>query len=152
MPQEYKVSNIEETPGADGSPRWVISLQDKKVTLAVREEPTYKIGDMLPFEIELIKPEKGRWYYKRRGITTQASRSAEAPKSESRKSYGKSPEEQESIERQVDKKMAAEIYCHVTEAGAEFDKSKLFEIYRACHTLPKSSLVEEAKKMGAVEQ
>ena len=66
------------------------------------------------------------------------------------RSYGKTPEEQASIERQVDKKITGEIYGYHIEKGVPFNKKLLDEIFKAVRGLGKD-LVEEAKKMGAVD-
>ena len=83
-----KVSNIEQTQGADGEPRWVYSFEGKKLTLTEwSESPCCKIGDEYPYEVEIIKPAQGRWYYKRKqgaAKTPQAAKETQVatPKAE----------------------------------------------------------------------
>lgn len=83
-----KVSNIEQAVGVDG-PIWVISFEEKKLTLTEKEKPSYSIGDEIPFDLEVVKPEKGKWYYVRKG--DKADKKFQGGK----RSYGKSPEELE---------------------------------------------------------
>jgi len=75
-----KVTNIEEMPGADGAPRWVFSFEEKKLTLTERGgTPSCNIGDEYPYDVEVVKPEKGKWYYKRRD-TAQETKPTEKAK------------------------------------------------------------------------
>ncbi len=143
MPQEYKVSNIEQTVGTDGS-LWVISLQDKKVTLTVREEPTYKEGDILPFEIELVKPEKGRWYYKRRGTSTQASGSTEGTKFTAKPSW-KPTKNDDAILQAVAFKGAIELEKHHYVPEGKTDTDRVLRSTRALYDGLKKMLIEEEK-------
>ena len=151
-----KVVNIEELKKTDGSSYWQVTLPKKdgtpsKSPLVEWEKPTYNIGDELPYQVILMKPETERWYYKRREEATTQPKTGDAIKDTGRKFYGKTPEEQASIERQVDKKIAAELYRHHVSSETPFDKAELVKIYNACHSLGKNPVVEEAKKMGAVE-
>lgn len=66
-----KVLSIEELKKTDGSSYWQVTIPKKDGTpsgspLVEWAKPTYSIGDELPFEVELMKPAKERWYYKRR--------------------------------------------------------------------------------------
>jgi hypothetical protein len=70
MQKEVKqmiVEKIEEVCcSKDGQPYWVIHFQDKKLTLTEWDvKPNYAEGDELPFEVTVVKPEQGKWYYKK---------------------------------------------------------------------------------------
>lgn len=64
---ELRVSNIEQMRGTDGD-IWVVSFEDKKLKLTEKEEPSYDVGDILPFQVKVHKPPEGQqgdWYYYR---------------------------------------------------------------------------------------
>ena len=129
-----RVLNIEEYAAVEGA-RWAVTLAKKdgapsKVPLVETEQPNYNIGDSLPFEVTLIKPDKGNWYYKRKGTPSQVS----SPKEATRKPY-RSPEESNAIERQVDKKVAAELYGYHMEKGTPFNAVLYNEIYKVVHQI-----------------
>ena len=114
-----KVRNIEETPGADGQPRWVVSFfkQDgspAKPTMTEKEKPTEAVGDDIP--VVMVKPDDGPWYYKRKqgAPTKQASKSAE-------KSYKADPEKRDDNLLQSALKAAVELYCHENPPSGKID-------------------------------
>jgi len=150
---ETRVSNIEKMAGVDG-PVWVTSFEGKKLTLTEKTEPTYQIGDILPFSVKVVKPpegQKGQWYYVRvdgGGAPPQAKTAAKQSKS-----YTADPQKIESIELQNNKNNAVNLYCHITEQGTPFDKDRLNEIFQVVKALGSESyLVKAAKEMGAVEK
>lgn len=126
---------------SDNKPYWRVELEGSEIPLLSFSKPEFAIGTEI--DVGNLKASKDGKYYtlirpKEEGTTT-------------RKSYGKSPEEMESIERQVDKKIASELYRHHISPDVPFDKAELTKIYNACHSLGKNPIVEEAKKMGAEE-
>jgi len=147
-----KVSNIEEYVGADG-PCWTVSFEEKKLTLTEKERPSYSIGDELPFDLEVVKPEKGKWYYIRKG-----DKSEKKPFSgKSQRSYGKSPEELE-----LSAKSYALSYAKDLAVGGKIALAEVLVVADDFHAWlkegvrqpPQASnpLVEAAKEMGAVEK
>ena len=148
MPQQLKVSKIEQTVGGYGNPLWIISFEGKKLTASEKIEPQFKIGDAL--NVQFHKPpagQEGAWWYEI--LHDDKTPVSTKPKE---KSYTASPEKIESIEYQNSRNIAVQLYCHVTEQGTPFDAAKLLEIYKVCSNLGKNPIVKEAKKMGAVEQ
>jgi len=149
-----KVLNIEELKKTDGSSYWEVTIPKKdgtasKSPLVEWTKPTYNIGDELPFEIELIKPDKARWYYKRKDTPAQVIKG----ETRQQKSFTASPEKIESIEYQNCRNLAVQLYCHTTDAGVELDNEYLGRCFRAVEALnAENYLVKEAKKMGAVEK
>ena len=126
---------------SDNKQYWRIDFEGVEKCCLMFNEPKFKVGDELPDKN--FKLTKNGEYYIWVG-------DGEA-KSYPRRSYGKTPEEQESIERQVDKKITSEIYRHHVSPEVPFDKKQLTEIYNACHSLGRT-LVDTAKKeYGAVE-
>lgn len=86
---ETRVSNIEKTIGGDGFDLWVVSFEGKKLTLTEKQQPTYKVGDILPFNLKVIKPpagQKGDWYYVRADGDSKGQYSPQARKPQSTKS------------------------------------------------------------------
>jgi len=88
-----KVLNIEELKKTDGSSYWQVTIPKKDGTpsgspLVEWTKPTYLKGDELPFEVELMKPVKERWYYKRREAAISPS-GEKAQSSETRPRYSK---------------------------------------------------------------
>lgn len=141
-----KVLNIEKTPTTDGF-LWLVQLAKKdgtpsKVPLRETTEPTYKVGDEIySSNVELIKPEQGDWYYKRKEGATQPSRGRPE------KSYGKSPEEQESIKRQSARRDAVELYKHTTESGVPFNRNHFEQLF-GIMLLLSDPVIAEAEKLG----
>ena len=127
---------------SDDKPYWRIDFEDLTVPCLMFTKPQFKEGDELPDKnFRLTK--NGEYY-----VWASDGEGKSYPK----RAYGKSAEEIASIEQQVDKKIASEIYCHITEVGTPFDKDKFKEIYRVCRSLNGSPIVKEAKKQyGAVE-
>ena len=128
---------------SDDKPYWRIDFEGVEKCCLMFNKPKFSEGDEIPDKnFKLTK--SGEYYiWVGDGET----------KSYPRKSYARPPEEMESIERQVDKKNAVEIFCHVTDAGTPFDDGKLTEIYKVCHSLGRNPVVEEAKRQyGAKEE
>jgi hypothetical protein len=119
-----KVANIEETVGGNGNPLWVISFVDKKLTLSEWAKPTFSIGDEYPYETELIKPEKGRWYYKRKGTTTQENKPTEDKPKYTPKTY---PKNDDDIMLQVAFKGAIELETHHNPPEGEINTARVIQ-------------------------
>lgn len=116
-----KVLNIEEHVKTDGKPYWQVTIPKRdgtasKSPLIEWEKPTYKVGDELPFEVVLIKPDKGEWYYKRKEGSTQVS----TPKPR----YQKTDEDRDAIMLQVAFKGAIEAdgYWYVPDGKSHTDR------------------------------
>jgi hypothetical protein len=159
-----KVLNIEKTPKADGGFLWIVTLAKKdgsesKPRLHEHTEPNYDIGyEIYASHLELIKPDEGSWYYKRKDGGTQMSRGpAQASRGfKAGKAYSK---DDNAIMVQVAFKGAieAEGYWYVPDGKAHTDRviqntddlvAGLQEIIKKRFANP---LVEEAKKLGAQE-
>ena len=149
---ETRVSNIEKMAGVDG-PVWVTSFEGKKLTLTEKTEPTYQIGDILPFSVKVVKPpegQKGQWYYVRvdgGGAPPQAKTAAKQSKS-----YTADPQKIESIEYQNARNLAIEMYCHITEQGTPPDYELLDTIFRHINALGKDLVTVAKEQYGAVEK
>ena len=154
-----KVFNIAEQENPEtGKPYWIVSFEGKKMTFTDWDTPTYAVGDELPYELELMKPEGKKWYWKKRGVASSggskpATTSQSTVKQEGRtKSYSADPAKIESIELQNDKNNAAKLYCHVTEQGTPFDSDMLNKLFRACQALGVDVVSVAKKEYGAVEK
>ena len=149
---ETRVSNIEEMVGPDG-PVWVTSFEGKKLTLTEKTEPTYQIGDILPFSVKVVKPpegQKGQWYYVRvdgGGAPPQAKTATRQSKS-----YTADPQKIESIEYQNARNLAIEMYCHITDQGTPPDYELLDTIFRHINALGKDLVTVAKEQYGAVEK
>lgn len=113
-----KVLNIDKTPKAEGGFVWSVTLAKKdgtpsKVPLTESTQPTYKVGDEIySSNLELIKPDEGDWYYKRKEGSTQVSRGRPE------KSYKADPEKLDDIMIMSAWKIADEqIRHHIVPAG-----------------------------------
>ena len=147
-----KVSNIEELQSTtDGKPYWLISFEGKKMGFTDWDKPTYGVGDELPFELELVKPEGKKWYWKKKGVAA-TSTPVKTAQSKQSKSYSADPQKIESIEMQNNKNNAVELYCQVTEKGTPFDADLLGKLFRACHALGADVVKVAKEKYGAVEE
>jgi len=153
----YRVENIEETTKPDGSACWMVSFAGKKCTFADSDTPTYKIGDELPFALELVKPAQGNWYYKRKE-TAQASTDKPKTGYAYRAPTGGYQRNDDAIMLQVAFKGAVECdeFWYVPD-GTEHARRvlettlKLYKGLKEMRDKP-NSLVEEAKnKYGAEE-
>jgi len=124
---------------------WRVDFEEDSKPMWTSFAPSFTVGHTIDDE-KLQPSRKGTsWVFKKKSTAT----ATEVPKSASPRTYGKTPEEQASIERQVDKKITGEIYGYHIEKGVPFNKKLLEEIFRAVRGL--GALLEEAKKLGAVE-
>ena len=120
---ESRISNIEQTVGGDGVPLWIISFEGKKLTLTERQEPTYKIGDILPFNVRVVKPPEGqRWYYVRADGAAKPQFTPQTRKPQ----FTKSPKNDNDIMIEVALKEAGELDRHhiVPEGKVDTDRIK----------------------------
>lgn len=132
---------------SDGTRESKYSIFDPNLQKILQE--AHKSGESVNVGLE---KEGNFWNVKTAVITSEEVVTEQKETKPTWKPSGKSPEEQASIERQVDKKNAVEIYCHVTEQGTPFDAEQLRKIFKACRALA-LDIVEEAKKgYGAVEK
>ena len=116
-----KVSNIEQTQGTDGEPRWTYSFEGKKITLTERgESPCCKIGDEYPYEVEIIKQQQGRWYYKRKQTTQQSKPTT------TRREW--KPKNDDDIMLQVAFKGAVELELHHIVPEGKVDTQRVLQI------------------------
>ena len=112
-----KVSNVEETVGGDGQPRWVVSFTKQdgspaKNQLVESTKPTEAIGDDLP--VVLVKPTDAPWYYKRKVVTASGTQQVRSQG----KSYKADPEKLDDIMIMSAWKIADEqIRHHIVPAG-----------------------------------
>ena len=122
--QTKKVSNIEELHATtDGKPYWVISFEGVKPTGTEWTKPSYAIGTEL--NVEMVKPEKGKWYYKIVKDSTQAISAASAnAASQSNKASSHTPSYDSAIMLQVAFKGAveAEGYWYVPDGKQHTDR------------------------------
>ena len=103
-------------------------------------------------ELEYTTTVKGDFTNRKVAQVYREGRAQVAPKIPgSTRSYGKTPEEQASIERQVDKYVTATIYGDHIEKGVPFNEKLMRQIFKVVESLGKS-VVETAKKdYGAVD-
>ena len=149
---KVKVSNIEELQSTtDGKPYWLISFEGKKMGFTDWDKPTYGVGDELPFELELVKPEGKKWYWKKKGVAAKST-PAKTEQSKQSKSYTADPQKIESIEYQNARNLAVEMYCHVTDQGTPPDYELLDTIFRHIHALGKDLVAVAKEQYGAVEK
>jgi hypothetical protein len=128
----------------DGKQYWDIALEGSEIPLLMFTQPEFKEGVELDKD-SLQVSRDGKYYM----LATQSKSSENRPQ----KSYGKSPEETASIERQVRIKATVEVYNHCTEENTPFDKEIFNEIYNTCRTIMnKDGLVGEAEKLGGKEK
>ena len=147
-----KVLKIEKTPTTDGF-IWVVQLgkQDgtpSKVPLRETTEPTYSVGyEIYNNKLELVKPEDGSdWYWKWKEGSSPASQTYTKRPLEKR-TYSKSPEEQESIKRQSARRDATELYKHTTDQSVPFNREHFEELFGIMLQLG-DPIISEAIKLG----
>ena len=144
-----KVTSIRELHRQkDGKVYWRVDLDGMTIPMLVFNKPEFVEGADIPEDSITLTGKEGNQYY---------APKTEARKSYPKRSYGKTPEEIASIEVQVAVKLVAEIF--VADKLDEFEKSTnplaigtRKWVKRKLLASDKSPLVEEAKKMGAVEQ
>lgn len=139
-----KVLNIEELKKADGSSYWEVTIPKKDGTpsgspLVEWTKPTYSIGDELPFEVELMKPAKERWYYKRREATQ------ERKPMEGTKPTWKPTKNDDAILQAVAFKGAIELEKHHYVPEGKTDEDRVLRLTRALFDGLKKMLAEEGK-------
>jgi len=131
-----------------GGDMWRVQFEEDAKSMWLGFEPTFGVGSIIDDDKIQVSSTGKSWIFKKK---EEAGTSTPAPKTEPKKSYGKTPEEQNSIERQVDKKVTAEIYGYHVDKATPFDRALLNNIFTVVRGLGKD-LVEEAKKeYGAVE-
>ena len=130
-----------------GGDMWRVQFEEDSKSMWLGFAPSFTVGDTIDDAKIQVSSTGKSWVFKKK----EESTSTETPRVEPKKSYGKTPEEQASIERQVDKYVTADIYGSHIEKGVPFNKKLLDEIFKAVRGLGKD-LVEEAKKLGAVEK
>ena len=142
-----KVLNIEELKKTDGSSYWEVTIPKRDGTpsgspLVEWTKPTYSIGDELPFEVELMKPAKERWYYKRKD--SQVSKPATETKTW-QPPYQKSPKNDDAILQAVAFKGAIELEKHHYVPEGKVDTDRVLRSTRALFDGLKKMLTEEGK-------
>ena len=120
---------------------WRVEFSDAEYPLLMYSKPQFSEGDNIPEDTLKLAGKEGQEYYTLK----------EKPK-QSNRTYGKSQEEIASIELQVEKKLAVELYCHVTEQGSPFDGDLLLKLFRACQALGKDLITVAKQQYGAVEK
>ena len=143
-----KVKSITPSKDRDQKDVWIVNFEEDSRSMWCPFLPSFSVGHIFEADKLQLSSTGKSWIFKKKQVA-----STEPPKSEPRKSYGKTPEEQASIERQVDKKNAVELYCHTTDAGIVLNEAYLVKCYNAAHSLGRNPAVEVAKKeYGAVEK
>lgn len=138
-----KVTTITPTKNTQtGGDMWRVQFEEDTKSMWLGFAPTFTAGDTIDDAKIQVSSTGKSWVFKKKEASTTDS--SKVPKT-----YGKTPEEQASIERQVDKKITAELYGYHIDKGVPFNKELLGTIYKAVRGL--GALVEEAKKLGAKE-
>jgi hypothetical protein len=144
-----KVTAITPTKNTKtGGDMWRVQFEEDTKSMWLGFAPTFTAGDTIDDAKIQVSSTGKSWVFRKKEEST--STTPETPKTASSKTYGKTPEEQASIERQVDKKVSAEIYGYHIERGVPFQGQLLSQIYKAVRGLGKD-LVEAIKKEGGVE-
>jgi len=125
----------------DNKQYWRVEFEGDEYPLLMFSKPQFSEGDDIPEDTLKLAGKEGQEYYTLKEKPKQSSRA-----------YGKSQEEIASIELQVEKKLAVELYCHVTEQGSPFDGDLLLKLFRACQALGKDLITVAKQQYGAVEK
>ena len=140
-----KVKQITPLKDKENKDIWRIDFEEDDKPMWTSFKPSFSVGNTIDDD-KLQPSRKGTSWVFKRTIKTEPS------KSEPRKSYGRPPEEIASIELQTDKKITAEIYGYHVDKSNPFQENLLKQIFKAVRGLGKNLLVEEAKKVGAIEK
>ena len=141
-----KVKSITPLKDKEDKDLWRVNFEEDKRSMWLGFAPKFTAGDTIDDD-KIQESSTGKsWIFKKKGEAKTEV------KSEPKRSYGKTPEEQASIEHQVDKKVTSEIYCCHIEKGVPFNKKLLDEIFRAVQSLGRSVAEVAKEEYGAVEK
>ena len=125
------------------------AIFDPKIQQTVQEA----LKNSLPLKVKLEK-EGTFWNIKEAEITTEQPKKEERTQT-SKQPYGKHSNKDSEVEssKRCALMQATDIYTHCTDSSVPFDDDYFKRIYKVCSSLISDSpLIEEAKKMGAVEK
>ena len=127
----------------DGKPYWTCALEGEARPLLMFQKPTFSEGTDIPDDSLQLKGQGENQYFSI--DTPRTAAKPESPKS------ARSPEERASIERQSTLAQAVQLYNNSVGSPAPYDPKQLAKIFHDMLKLVQPNLVEEAKRLGAVE-
>lgn len=144
-----KVTEIKPyTRQSDKKKYWRVALEGEEMPLLTFNEPTFEVGAELSKDSFKVMGKEGSQYY---GFAKKEERPQAG-----KQSYGKHSDKDTEVEtsKRCALMQATEIYKHHIDADVPFDKDALTAIYKTCSQLigVDNPLVEEAKKLGAVDK
>ena len=133
---------------SDNKEYWDVKLEGSELPLLMYTKPEFAEGTDLS-DSSLQTSANGKYY-------TFKKASGDKPQSSKQPYGGKHSDKDSEVEssKRCALMQATDIYTHCTDSSIPFDDDYFKRIYKVCSSLIgiDSPLVEEAKKMGAVEK